>query len=100
MKPHIARRLLKVSQHANHHDIKQAWKKQLIKHHPDHNKNSVHSLKYTRALLEARDTLLELENTDILHYKNDYYFYPFTSEQQEFIFWQLIIKGLDQDDTW
>ena len=67
MKHHIARKLLKVTPHATNTEIKNAWKREMILHHPDKNNNAISNVEYCKLLNEAKNTL-----TNTMHGKIDY----------------------------
>lgn len=96
MKPHIARRLLRVPHNATNAQIKRAWKREMLLHHPDKHKNNNVKVKYCKSLNEAKYTLLDtFQEISSTQRKNIYY--PFDSPEEEFLFWEWVIRG---DDEW
>lgn len=95
MKPHIARKLLKVNVNATNSEIKRAWKREMRVHHPDKHKNNDAKVKYCKSLNEAKYTLLDtFEEISTTQRKNIYY--PFDSPEEEFLFWEWVIRGNDE----
>ena len=98
MKPHIARKLLKLPHNATNVQIKRAWKREMSAHHPDRHKNNEAQVKYCKALNEAKYTLMDSfeELSTTTKQKNIYY--PFETAEEEYLFWERIIR--DFNDEW
>lgn len=97
MKPHIAQRLLKLPPNASNYQIKRAWKREMALHHPDRHDNNKGNVKYCKALNKAKYTLLNsFEEICTTKQKNIYY--PFESVEEEYLFWERIIRGFN--DEW
>ena len=98
MKVHIACKLLKLETCTCSSEVNKAWRRQMLIHHPDHNKSNKHSIVMTKALHNARKILLSECNKSVSKAHQHNYFYPFNSIQQEYLFWDNVIKGLQPDD--
>ena len=97
MKPSIARRLLQVDKFATKQEIKIAWKRKMIVHHPDKHMNSLAKVRYCTNLNIAKNTLLNNVN-DYSSKKRKNMYYPFDSQEEEYKFWDNIIQGQETLD--
>lgn len=96
-KPQIARRLLKLPHNASNYQIKRARKREMIAHHPDRHENSEAKVKYCKALNKAKYTLFNSFEEISTTTKQKNIYYHFESAEEEYLFWERVIRGLNEE---